>query len=224
MISKVILYLFILKLLFSSYAFGGEGGLSSNARGEILLHIGATGFRTREVDRTQRDDTTQLGYDLKVGNLIENWMPYLSANGYVVFGTTKSSFGVGSFYWHKKNEFNLNFSRTREKPVTINNSSVFDKDIVLYTIKLEYAYQLFKKDNKTWSILAGVGSNTHGEKKIFKLNRGECFLLGARLSLGSEVDPNDLFLTELFWSQDVVRDEPLKQERNSVVLRAGKRF
>ena len=39
-----------------------------------------------------------------------------------------------------------------------------------------------------------------------------------------KTDKNEIFISELLWEQDNIRDNALKQERNSMVIRLGKRF
>lgn len=195
----------------------------NDLRSEILIHTGFTGFRTQKSAGTRRDNAGQIGYDLKFGLDVKKFRPFLLAHGYWVFNKVHTQIGAGTYYFLNKSEFQFDFSRKREKTLDL-NGEYFQGDIVLYKARLLWSYPLWKFESSTLKGILGFGNNTHGEKKLFKFNRGEYYTAGFRLHFDQDRNSNESFLTELYWEQDTIRSSSLKQERNSVIIRIGKRL
>lgn len=192
-------------------------------RSELLIHVGGTGYRTKKDTGTKRDNTTQLGYDIKFGYELGNFQPFIKLHGHWVLATTHTKAGLGTYWFFKKSEFQFDFSRKREKFLDIDGEE-FEGDIVIYKMRLLWSYPIKQFENFQLRSLIGGGVNTHGERKIFKFNRGEYYMAGIRFFIPDEHDVKESFVTELYWQQDVIRSSSLRQERNSFILRFGKRF
>lgn len=216
------IYFAIFALVFSLQSLPNEIGVDS-FRSEVLIHTGTTGLRTQKLNGTRRDDAGQIGYDLKFGLDIDNFRPFILAHGHWVLDEIHTQIGLGSYYFVNSSEFQLDFLRKREKALDINGKN-FHGDIILYKIRLLWSYPLYKFKGSTFKSIIGIGSNSHGDRKIFKLNKGEYYSAGLRLHFDQDKDTDESFLAEIFWEQDTIRSLELKQSRNSAIVRLGKRF
>ena len=212
---------FILTLFFKSIhllAFD-----SGKLRSEVLIHLGLTSFRTKQTLDTSRDNLGQIGYDTKFGYDLGDFRPFIKLDGYFVLKTIHSEVGLGSYWFKNNTELQLDIVRKREK-FSNNSGSDFQGETVLFKARLIWSQSLYIIRNWQIKSLFGFGNISEGETKIFKLNRGEHYLVGVRFFQKNLEIKNDESVYEIFWQQDNIRSPALRQERNSFIFRAGKRF
>lgn len=224
-------YLLIFLLLLVFFSLTPAVVFCGEVTPNILIHVGKTGYKTRSPDQNIRTDFSQIGYDLKLKYKLKDFVPFVIVDGHKTF-TDKSDqisasyrFGFGSYYLiNPNNRLHLDMTWARDRILMKVNNQIHDTSYNLYKIELGGEFKLFSVKNNIAQALIGVGINCSTDKKIFKFERGEYTMAGLRYRMPDKVSEDEFIVLDIYWERDAIRSAYLKQERNSLIFRAGKEF
>ena len=180
-----------------------------------------------DIAKSKSDNFSHLGYDFKFALDTDYGVPYVLIEGSKIFGKNNfkksfmSRYGLGYQTLYKEFLLGADVTQSNENILNVDGAN---GEISLLKARVHVERKVGSIN--TWEMKLGVdlGINNHGDKKVFKIDRGESLAFLFSIIKKDDFDPSQRFVSDLIIERDLIRSSLSSQERYSLLIRCGKSF